>query len=150
MTLAACLAFALSATAQTDDAKKITVTGSIQSDILIPQEDEAIGTGKYDDWGLTNTYAEARLRSKYVEAGARVEFMKFPLPGFENDFKGWGVPHFYVKGGVTWLSIDRNGPSGRIIVASGKAVGREPWQNTNHGLQFMTLHQKAWFPGSWV
>ena len=100
LTLAACLAFALSATAQTDDAKKITVTGSIQSDILIPQEDEAIGTGKYDDWGLTNTYAEARLRSKYVEAGARVEFMKFPLPGFENDFKGWGVPHFYVKGGV--------------------------------------------------
>ena len=96
---AAGLAAALWAMAQTDDANKVTVTGSIQSDILIPQEDEAIGTGEYDDWGLTNTYAEARLRSKYVEAGLRAEFMEYPLPGFENDFKGWGVPHFYIKGG---------------------------------------------------
>ena len=99
LTIVAGLAFALMASAQTDDANKVTVTGSIQSDILIPQEDEAIGTGEYKDWGLTNTYAEARLRSKYVEAGARVEFMEYPLPGFENDFKGWGVPHFYIKGG---------------------------------------------------
>ena len=99
LTIVAGLAFALMASAQTDDANKVTVTGSIQSDILIPQEDEAIGTGGYKDWGLTNTYAEARLRSKYVEAGARVEFMEYPLPGFENDFKGWGVPHFYIKGG---------------------------------------------------
>ena len=94
------LSLTLATFAQSENANGLTVTGSIQSDILIPQEDEAIGTGKYDDWGLTNTYAEARLRSKYVEAGARFEFMRFPLPGFENDFEGWGVPHFYVKGGV--------------------------------------------------
>ncbi len=93
------LLLSLPTMAQTDDANKVTVTGSIQSDILIPQEDEAIGTGKYDDWGLTNTYAEVRLRSKHVEAGVRAEFMEYPLPGFENDFKGWGVPHFYIKGG---------------------------------------------------
>lgn len=36
--------------------------------------------------------------SKYVDAGARLEFTEFPLPGFEPDFKGWGVPHIYVKG----------------------------------------------------
>ena len=78
--------------------KKIVVTGSIQSDILIPQDDEAIGTEPTDDWALTNTYAEVALQSKYVDAGARFEFLEHPLPGFEKDFKGWGVPYFYVKG----------------------------------------------------
>lgn len=78
--------------------KKVTFTGSVQSDILLPQEDASIGTGTYDDWGLTNTYADFNLMSKYVDAGLRFEFTQFPLPGFENDFKGWGIPNFYVKG----------------------------------------------------
>ena len=77
----------------------VTLNGSIQSDILLPQEDEAIGT-KYDSNSdlLTNTYADLHLRSKWVDAGARLEFMEYPLPGFERDFEGWGVPHIYVKG----------------------------------------------------
>ena len=78
--------------------KKVTFTGSVQSDILIPQEDEAIGTGKYDDWYLNNMYADFNLMSKYIDAGLRFEYKQFPLPGFENDFKGWGVPNLYVKG----------------------------------------------------
>lgn len=78
--------------------KNFSLSGSIQSDVLIPQEDESIGTGTYDDWGLTNTYAELHLLNQYVRAGARLEFTEFPLPGFENDFKGWGVPYFYVTG----------------------------------------------------
>lgn len=79
--------------------ENVTLNGSIQSDILLPQEDEAIGT-KYDSNSdfLTNTYADLHLRSKWVDAGARVEFMEYPLPGFERDFEGWGVPHLYVKG----------------------------------------------------
>lgn len=84
--------------AQEDEQKKVTVSGSIQSDILIPQEDNKIGTGTYNDWALTNTFAEANLSSQYVDAGARFEFLKHPLPGFEKDYKGWGVPYFYVKG----------------------------------------------------
>lgn len=77
----------------------VTLNGSIQSDILLPQEDDAIGT-KYDSNSdlLTNTYADLHLRSKWVDAGARLEFMEYPLPGFERDFEGWGVPHIYVKG----------------------------------------------------
>lgn len=83
-----------------DSGNKITVTGSIQSDILIPQDDEKIGTEDISEWGVTNTYAEAHLMSKYVDAGARFEFLKHPLPGFRSDesFKGWGVPYFYIKG----------------------------------------------------
>ncbi len=80
------------------DEKKIVVTGSIQSDILLPQEDEKIGAEKSDDRALTNSYADVAVRSKYVDAGARFEFLEHPLPGYEKDFKGWGIPYFYVKG----------------------------------------------------
>lgn len=77
---------------------KVTLNGSIQSDILLPQEDEAIGT-KYDSNSdiLTNTYADLHLRSRWIDAGARVEYLDYPLPGFEKDFQGWGVSHLYLK-----------------------------------------------------
>ena len=92
------LAVCAAAQAQTDAPNKVTVNGSVQSDILIPQEDESIGTGEYKDWGLTNTYVDVNLKSKYVDAGLRGEYLEHPLPGYENDFKGWGLPHFWVKG----------------------------------------------------
>ena len=77
--------------------KDITFSGSIQSDILLPQNDEATGATKTDDL-LTNTYVDLQLQSSHIDAGARLEYMEHPLPGFENDFKGWGIPHFWVKG----------------------------------------------------
>ena len=77
---------------------QITLSGSVQSDILIPQDDEKIGTEHYSEWALTNTYVDLNLGSKYVDAGGRFEFLKYPLPGYEADLEGWGVPHFYVKG----------------------------------------------------
>jgi hypothetical protein len=77
--------------------KGITLSGSIQSDILIPQDDEKIDAVKTEDL-LTNTYVDLQLQSKYVDAGARLEYMEHPLPGFEADFKGWGVPNVWVKG----------------------------------------------------
>ena len=92
------------ATAQ-ESGRKVVLHGSVQSDVLIPEEDEKIGTGTYSDWGLTNTYADLNLMSKYVDAGARLEFTEFPLPGFEPDFKGWGVPHIYVKGKLKGVDI---------------------------------------------
>ena len=87
------------------DEKKTVVTGSIQSDILLPQEDEKIGAEKSEDWALTNSYADVAVRSKYVDAGARFEFLEHPLPGFEKDFKGWGLPYFYVKGKLKNLEV---------------------------------------------
>lgn len=77
--------------------QKITVSGSIQSDILIPQDDDKIGTEETNDWALTNTYADVSVMSKHIDGGARFEFLKHPLPGFEKDFKGWGVPNIYLK-----------------------------------------------------
>ena len=72
--------------------------GSVQADALLPKEDAAINTGKYDHDVLFNTYADLNLISRYVDAGARLEFMKWPMPGYEKDFNGWGVPHIYAKG----------------------------------------------------
>ena len=79
------------------DDKKVKVSGSVQSDMLVPMRDEAIGAEKTEDF-QTNTYGEVMIQSKYVDAGLRVEYLQHPLPGFEKDFKGWGVPNFWVKG----------------------------------------------------
>ncbi len=95
----------LPASGQEDGGRKVSLHGSIQSDILFPQEDNKIGTGTYDDWGLTNTYADLNLISKYIEAGVRLEYLDFPLPGFEPEFKGWGVPNIYAKW-ITGKNVD--------------------------------------------
>ena len=75
----------------------MSLTGSIQSDILFPENDERTGAVKTEDL-LTNTYADLMFQSSYVDAGVRMEYLEHPLPGFEKDFEGWGVPHFWVKG----------------------------------------------------
>ena len=79
------------------DGDKVSVHGSIQSDILVPQEDNKIGTGTYKEDVLTNTYADINIAYKSLEVGTRLEFTEYPLPGFEPDFKGWGVPYLYAK-----------------------------------------------------
>lgn len=92
--VAAALFLSLSAFAQ----KKVVLHGSVQSDILFPETDVTIGTETYKDKILTNTYGDLSLNSKYVDAGFRFEYLQHPLPGYEPDFKGWGVPNIYVKG----------------------------------------------------
>lgn len=78
--------------------------GSIQSDLLFPQTDKAIGAGKYGHDILTNTYADAGIFSNHLDAGLRLEFLKWPLPGFEPAFKGWGIGNVFVRG--HWRGID--------------------------------------------
>ena len=82
------------------DSSGISVSGSIESNIYIPQYDEAIGTERYGEWALTNTYANVDVESRYIDAGARFEFLKHPLPGYEEQFRGWGVPYYYIKGKI--------------------------------------------------
>lgn len=90
------IAAAVAATAQ-DGEKKVVVTGSLQSDILIPESDTKIGTEDYSEWALTNTYAEVNIQSEHLDAGARFEYTEHALPGYEKDFEGWGVPYMYAK-----------------------------------------------------
>jgi len=84
--------------------RDITFHGSVQSDILVPQTDAAIGAGNYGHDILTNTYADAALFSRHIDAGLRLEFLKWPLPGFEPAFKGWGIGNIYARG--HWRGID--------------------------------------------
>lgn len=76
----------------------VALHGSVQADVLFPEEDKEIGTDSYSDKMLFNTYADLNLISRYVDAGVRFEYMEHPMPGYEPDFKGWGFPHFYAKG----------------------------------------------------
>ena len=87
-----------------DDNNKLTLSGSIQSDMLVPQDDSKIGAVKDEDF-QTNTYVDLLLQHRDFEAGARLEYLEHPLPGFENEFKGWGVPNFYVKGKLSWAEL---------------------------------------------
>ena len=82
---------------------KMKLSGSVQSDWLVAENDEAIGANKDDYRGtlLGNTYINLNLDSKYVTAGVRFETMEKPLPGYENladtkPFYGTGVPYFQV------------------------------------------------------
>ena len=79
------------------ESDKLRLSGSIQSDMLLAQKDSTTGAEATDGRFLTNTYLDLKLSSRYVEAGARLEYLKHPLPGYESDFKGWGVPYAYLK-----------------------------------------------------
>ena len=78
-----------------DEADKITLSGSIQSDMLVPTGTQADGSN--EDF-RTNTYVEVNAMSQYIDAGMRFEYLEHPMPGYDNDFKGWGVPFIYIKG----------------------------------------------------
>ncbi len=80
----------------TDTPDVATVSGSIQSDMLFPQSDSKIGAEKHGDFN-TNSYADILMQSRYVDAGVRFEFLDYPLPGFEQDFKGTGLPNAWLK-----------------------------------------------------
>lgn len=73
-------------------------TGSVQSDLMVPEEDNTIGTGTYDSKVLNNTYAEIHVANQFLQAGTRFEFMQYPMPGYEKDFRGWGLPYLYLTG----------------------------------------------------
>lgn len=92
----AAIASAVATPAHADN--PIAVHGSIQADVVFPEVDNEINTGSYDHKILFNTYADVNMANKWVDAGLRAEFMKWPLPGFENGFSGWGLSNFYVKG----------------------------------------------------
>jgi len=87
---------ASAANAQVDLGKGISLTGSIQSDMLVPTGEQADGSN--EDF-RTNTYADVSLSSKMLDFGVRLEYLEHPLPGFETDrgFKGWGVANAYGK-----------------------------------------------------
>ena len=134
LALAALSLSAATASAQTIKVAKdydVQITGSLQTDFLVPQEDNKIGTGTYDDKVLNNTYAEVHALSKYVDAGVRLEYLEHPLPGFDKDFKGWGVPFYYIKGKMKNAELTLGNFYGSSARASSSAHTRSArWAST--------------------
>lgn len=91
------LLMAMSAWCAGEGDDKLRVNGTIQSDILFPQNDKSIGASTDGDWAKTNTYADLSATYRHLEAGVRVEYMLPPLPGFERQMKGWGTRHYYAR-----------------------------------------------------
>lgn len=77
----------------------VRATGSLQTEFMVPiiSEEDRL-TGKYAGDFLNNTYFDFTINAPYISAGARFQFSKWPLPGFPDEFKGWGVPYFWATG----------------------------------------------------
>lgn len=84
---------------------KVRATGSIQTQFLFAQNDPKIGTELPDGKVLNNTYFDLTINAPYISVGGRFEFMKWPLPGYENEFKGWGVPYIWATGRYKWAQL---------------------------------------------
>lgn len=82
---------------------KVQVHGSVQANVLVPDDPDEY---TLDKPVVFNTYADVGLVSKYVDAGLRFEFAKWPLPQFQDikGYAGWGVPNIYVKG--KWKGLE--------------------------------------------
>ena len=72
--------------------------GNVRSDWLVSQNDAVIGTETTHQKLLSNTAAQFSLAYKQWEAGLRYEYQQQPLPGFEKDFTGHGLPYAYLRG----------------------------------------------------
>lgn len=104
-----CMLFLLagvSAYAQYQEKKDLSLNGSFQTDLLFSEEDEAIGARKYDPKVRSNTYVDLFLYSRYINAGARLELLTDPLPGYDDrGFDGQGIPYFFVSGKYKWFEL---------------------------------------------
>ena len=127
----ACL-LPLAAGAQEQD--KLTLSGSIQSDVLIPQSDEDIGATTDGDWAKTNTYVDLNAQSKYVDAGMRFEYLQHPLPGFEKDFEGWGIRHYWVKGKLSSEACSAELTAGSIYEQFGSGFILRTYEERSLGI----------------
>lgn len=81
----------------------VRVNGAVQTEFLIPYDLEGHRTDrdktdKYVKDVLNNTYFDLTVSAPYISLGGRFEWAKWPLPGYEKDFDGWGVPYFWATG----------------------------------------------------
>lgn len=82
---------------------KVQVHGSVQADVFVPDNPDDY---RLDKPVVFNTYGDVGLVSRYVDAGLRFEFAKWPLPQYQElaGYAGWGVPNIYVKG--KWKGLE--------------------------------------------
>ncbi|MDR0798426.1 MAG: DUF6029 family protein, partial [Dysgonamonadaceae bacterium] len=70
---------AISAGAQIKLTENSVLSGSLQTDNL------------FEDDLMDNSYLDLNYLNKYIHAGARLEYLQYPLPGYESEFAGYGL-----------------------------------------------------------
>lgn len=85
---------------------KVQVHGSVQANGFVPDHPDDY---RIDKPVVFNTYADVGIVSRYVDAGMRFEFAKWPLPQYQelDGYAGWGIPNIYVKG--KWKGLELTG-----------------------------------------
>lgn len=87
--------------------RQVRATGAIQSEFHFNEYDPGIKNEHFDQIVRNNTFFDLTLNAPYVSAGARFQFTKWPLPGFNEqaDYAGWGVPYFWATGSYKGYSL---------------------------------------------
>lgn len=80
---------------------KLSLSGNLQTENLF----EGLAKDQSSFKWMNNTYLNLNLNSKYITAGARFEFLEYPLPGYEDDFAGYGLGNIFVTGRFKNLEI---------------------------------------------
>lgn len=80
-------------------------SGELQTEMqyCLPNSDGDLT--EYTERFLSNSYLDLRYTSKMLDIGMRAEAFENPLPGFEKDYKGVGVPYFYLTLNLKSLQI---------------------------------------------
>lgn len=97
--------FAGDSTPGSDWLHKVRVSGAVQTEFLVPYDFKGHMTGDYVKDVLNNTYFDLNINAPYISVGGRFEWTKWPLPGYDKDFGGWGVPFFWATGGYKCWQI---------------------------------------------
>ena len=71
-------------------------SGEFQTDIQYCFPDSTGDSSEYTKRFLSNSYLDLHYSSRLLNAGIRAEAYEYPLPGFERDYKGAGIPYFYL------------------------------------------------------
>lgn len=80
-------------------------SGQVQADVQYCLKDSAGDNSEYINKFLSSVYVDGAYNSRMLSAGVRFEMYENPLPGFEADFKGWGIPNFYLTLKLNKVSI---------------------------------------------
>lgn len=83
--------------------ESFTVSGDIQTNMLVAENDSTIGAVAGDKPFKSNTYLRLSVKNEYLEAGIRGEYMKNPLPGYEPNFAGAGIGNVFLRGRYKWF-----------------------------------------------
>lgn len=78
--------------------EKFSVNGEIQSDFLFSVKDAISDSTIEKEQLFNNSYLQLAVKNNYLESGIRYEYLKYPLPGFEEKFSGAGITHFFIRG----------------------------------------------------